>query len=180
MISKRLGFALFYLIIGITGPILIQNSMVPFLVDKYEDGYTIGVEIEFTTVKPIHSIYDLEKDGRIIFQNGKMLLEQKYVFTPDTLPKEVEFHLETTEKHHSGVEFRKAIESNLGWIGPFPETFVVFGETTAIIGSIISGIQGFLLALRRKRIEEKGLYFYEINYIVIHYSKKITNVQNIE
>ena len=110
MISKRLGFALFYLIIGITGPILIQNSVVPFLVDKYEDGYTIGVEIEFTTVKPIKTIYDLEEDGRIIFQNGKMLLEQKYVFTPDTLPGGVELHLETTEKHHSGVDFRRAIE----------------------------------------------------------------------
>ncbi len=171
MISKRLSLALFYLIIGVTGPILLQYYLVPFFVEKYEDGYTIGVEIELTTVKPINSIYDLDENGKIVYQNSQMFLEKKYVYTPDTLPEGFDFHLATTEKHNSGVEFRKFIDSTFGWIGPFPNSFVTSGEILMIVGSGIAGIQTFMLTMKKSKSEEKILYFYEIRYLVIKYYK---------
>lgn len=171
MITKRLSFALFYLIIGITGPILLEYSVIPFFVEKYEDGYTIGVEIEFTTVKPIYSINDLDENGKIIYKDSQMLLEKTYVYTPDTLPEGFDFHLATTEKHDSGVKFRHLIDSTLGWIGPFPNSFVISGEILIIIGSMISALQTFMLTVKKIKPTEKILYFYEIHYLVVKYSK---------
>ena len=175
--SKRLSLAIVYLLIGVAGPLFFQENVVPYIIEKYEDGYTIGGELSIFTEKPVNNLDDLEEDGKIVIKNNKMYLKQEYVFPLHDLPEGVEFNLALTEKYYSGVEFRKSVNIWLGWMGPFPETFNSFGIAVSIIGSIVAGIQGVLIPLRRKNIQEKGFYFYEIKYVVILYYKKHIRIE---
>ena len=175
--SKRFCIAISYLVIGIASPYFFQENVVPYLTERYEDGYTIGGDLTVFTEKAIANLDDLEVGGSIVIKNGELYLEQEYVFPLHDLPNGVEFYLAPTEKHLSGIEFRKSIDFWLGWIGSFPETFNSFGIVISLIGWIISGVQGTLLPLRRKNIQEKGLYFYEIKYLVVIYYKKHIHVE---
>jgi len=171
VISKRLCFSLFFLIIGISGPVLLQYYTIPLLVETFEDGYTIGVIFDLTSVKPLNTIYDLADGWTVVDQGNERYLEKTVSYTQDNLPHGIEFNLATTEKHESGVEFRQFIISNLGWLGPFPESFVVFGNFSSIVFSVMGGIQTFLLILKSTKSEEKIMYFYEMHYVVIHHIK---------
>lgn len=148
--------------------------LIPVLVEKYEDGYTIGATVDLTYVKPFNTIYDLENGWTIIDKGEGKYLEKTISYVQENLPDYVELHLVTTDKHKDGVEFRKFIDSTLGWIGPFPTIFLVYGDFSTIIFNIMGGIQTIFIILKKSKLEAKIMYFYEIHYVVIHQIKKTT------
>jgi hypothetical protein len=167
-----LFFALFFVIIGVSIPLIQQFVLIPLLVEKYEGGYTIGTELELTYAKPFTTVYDLENGWTYVEQNGKSWLEKTVTYPHGMWPDFVKLNLATTEKYKENVEFRKFTDSNFGWIGPFPESFSTYGDFSSILFSVIGGMQTVLLILKKSKTEKEIMYFYEMHYVMIHHMKK--------
>lgn len=160
-------------VVGITGPLLVTYFATPSLIDWYEDGYTIGTTLDLTYVKPLNTIYDLSDGWTVVEQDNDRWLEKTVTYEHGNWPDFVKLNLVTTEKHKSGVEFRTFIDSNFGWIVPFPESFVLLDYTATIIGGVISAIQSTMLAIKKSKPDIKNVYFYQIHHLVINYSKNV-------
>lgn len=158
---------------GIIGPITTSYYVTPFLSDWFEDGYTIGAELDVTYVKSFTTVYDLEDGWMFVEKDNERWLEKTFTYEHGEWPDDIQLNLATTEKHHSGVEFRTFVNSNLGWMGPFPESFILLDYVTGLIGGLISGIQSIMLTMKKSKPYMKNVYFYQIHHVIINYSKNL-------
>jgi len=173
LISKQIIFAFLFTGMGIAGPFVTAYYVTPFLTDWFEDGYTIGTELDLTFVKPFTTVYDLEDGWTFVEKDGERWLKKTVTYEHGKWPDYVQLNLVTTEKHHSGVEFRTFVNSNFGWMGPFPESFILLDYAMGLIGGAISGIQSIMLTMKKSKPDMKNVYFYQIHHVIINYSKNI-------
>lgn len=177
-VSKKMALAIIFIISGIIMPIFASEFLdgeINKMIEKYEFAVPIGVEIDLTTAQSMGDLVVKQKSetGEIIIGEGEIFLEKTYTYTPDTLPSGFDFHLETSDEYKESEKFQEVLDFWLGSIGHPPEVLDEMKKIPTIIGSIISGIQGILMVLRREKQDEKGYMFYECKHLVIVYIKKI-------